>query len=44
MVSCGCKNGHQKDMCSKEIALHAQNKPTIIGSIVNMIGGDQHDH
>ena len=36
---CGCKDRHQKDMCLKEIELRAQNMLTILGSIVNMIGG-----
>ena len=39
MVRCGSKNGHQKDMCLKEIGLRAQNMLTILGSIVNIIGG-----
>jgi hypothetical protein len=34
---CGSKNLHPKDMCFKEIRLHAQNMLTIMGSIVNMI-------
>ena len=29
MVGCGSKNKHQKDMCSKETRLHAQNLLTI---------------
>jgi hypothetical protein len=33
------KNGHQKEMCSKEIGLQAQNVLTILSSIVNTIGG-----
>ena len=33
------KNGHQKDMSLKEIALHAQNMLSILGSIVNITGG-----
>ena len=36
----GCKNGHQKDMCLKEIGLHAQNMLIVLGSIVNIIGED----
>ena len=39
MGSCGSKNGHQEGMCLKEIGLHAQNVSTILGSMVNMIGG-----
>ena len=39
VVRCGSKNGHQKDMCSKEIGLHAQNLLTIQGSIFNMVEG-----
>ena len=30
---------HQKDMCSKEIVLHTQNFLTILGWLVNIIGG-----
>ena len=37
------KNGHQKDMCLKEIELCVQNMLTIIGSIIDMIGG-LYDH
>ena len=33
------KIGHQKDMCSKQIGLCAQNMLTIIAPIMNMIGG-----
>ena len=29
---------------SKEIGLRAQNLLTILGSVVNIIGGDQYDH
>ena len=32
------KNGHQKDTCYKEIGLCAQNKDTVLGSVVNRIG------
>ena len=38
------KNGYQKDMCSKEIGLCAQNVITILSSIVNIIEGDIYDH
>jgi hypothetical protein len=39
VVKCGFKNGHQRDMCLKEIqGLHAQNMIIILRSIVNMIG------
>ena len=41
VVRCGSKNGHQNDMCLKEIGLHAQNMLTILGSMgedVNTIG------
>ena len=39
MVSCGSKNGHQKDTCSKAIGLRrARNILTIFSLIVNMIG------
>jgi hypothetical protein len=44
LIRCGCKNGHQKDMCLKEIGLQDQNMLTILGSIANMIGGDVYDH
>ena len=36
---CGSKDEHQKDMCFKEIRLHAQNMSTILGLIVNKIEG-----
>ena len=39
VVRCSSKNGDQKDMCLKEIGLHAQNMITILGSIVNISGG-----
>ena len=39
MVMCESKNGHQKHMCLKQIGPCAQNMPTILGSMVNMIGG-----
>jgi hypothetical protein len=39
MVRCGSKNGHQKDMCFKEIGWRAKNILIIPASIVNMIGG-----
>ena len=39
MVRCGSKNGHQKDKCLKEIRLRVQNTLTIIGSIVDIVGG-----
>ena len=29
----------QKDMCLKDIGLHAQNMITILGSMINIIGG-----
>jgi hypothetical protein len=32
------KNGHQENMCSKEIGLHAQNMLTIIGFILVFTG------
>ena len=37
MVRCGSKNGHQKDMCFKEIGLRAENILIILASIVNII-------
>ena len=39
VVRCGSNNRYQKDMCLKEIGLHAQNIRTILGSTVNIIGG-----
>ena len=39
MVSCESKDGHQKDMCWKEIGLLAQNLLAILDAIVNIIGG-----
>ena len=35
--------GHQKDMCSKEIRLRAQNLLTILSSVVNVVGGRLYD-
>ena len=37
LVRCGSKNGHQKDMCSKEIRLYAQILLTVLDLIVNII-------
>ena len=39
VISCGSKNGHQKDMCLKYIQLHAQNVIYIPNAIVNIVGG-----
>ena len=39
MVECESKNGHLKDMCWKEIELHAQNLLAILDIIVNIIDG-----
>ena len=41
MVKCisNALNGHQKDMCFKEIGQHARNLLNILGSIVNIIRG-----
>ena len=40
MVRCGSKNKHQNDnVCLKVIELHAQNTLTILGFVVNIIGG-----
>ena len=44
MVRRKSKNGHQKGVCSKEIGLLAQNILAIIGSRVNIRGGDLYDH
>ena len=38
MVRCRSKNGHQKDICSKEIGLRAQNLLPILNLEVNIIG------
>ena len=40
MVGCEFKNGHRKDMFSKEIGLHAQNIFGIMDVIVNINWGD----
>ena len=38
-------NGHQNNIiCFEEIRLRAQNLLTILGSIVNIIGGALYDH
>ena len=37
-VMCGSRNGHQKDMCSKEIGLCAPNMLSVLGSNDNIIG------
>ena len=39
MAGCGSKSGYQKDMYSKEDGLCAQNMITILGSIINLMGG-----
>ena len=39
MVGCGSKNGHQKDMFLEAIGLRVENLLTILGSIVNIMGG-----
>ena len=44
MVRCGSEIGHRKDTCLIEIGLRAQNMLTILGSMVNMIEADLHDH
>ena len=45
VVRSGSKNGHQNGlMCLKEIGLRTRNMLIILGSIVNMIGGDVCDH
>ena len=36
----GLKNGHQEDiMCSKDTELPAQNLLTVLGPLVNIMGG-----
>ena len=44
VIRCGFKNGYQKDMYLIEIGLRAQNMIPILGSIVNIIGGNLYDH
>jgi len=44
VVRCESKNGHQKDMCVREIGVCDYNLLTILDSIINMIEGDLHDH
>jgi hypothetical protein len=48
VVRCGCKSGHQKDTCLKEIELHTQNVLTILGSVgashSKHYWGDLYDH
>ena len=39
MVLCGSKNGYQKETCSKEIGLLAQNMINVLESLVNNFGG-----
>ena len=39
MVRCDSKNMYEKGMCSKETRLYAQYMITILGFIVNLIGG-----
>ena len=38
VVRIGFKDGYSKDMCSKEIGLHAHNILTILDSTINVIG------
>jgi hypothetical protein len=44
VVTCDPNNGYQKDMCPKEIGLHARDMITILGSAVYQIGRDLYDH
>ena len=39
MIRCRSKNGDQKDMYFEETSMHDHKMLTILGSIVNMIGG-----
>ena len=41
---CGSKNGYQKDICLKEIGLHAHITMTILNLIANTIAGNLYDH
>ena len=38
VVKCGLKNEYQKDICSKEIGLHAQKLIFFLDSVVNIFG------
>ena len=38
MVGCESKNGHQKDMCWKEIGLYDHNLLNVLHVIFNIIG------
>ena len=38
VIKCGFKSKYQKDMCSKEIGLHAQKLLIILDSIINIFG------
>ena len=40
MIRCGSKNEYEKNMCSNEIVLGAQNMMIVLGSIVHIIGRD----
>ena len=39
VVMCVSKNEHEKNMCSKEIGLRAQNILTILNLLINKIRG-----
>ena len=36
---CGSENGDYKDIYLKEMGMHVQNMKTILGSVINIIGG-----
>jgi hypothetical protein len=44
VVRCHTKNGYKQDTYLKEIGLCAQNMITIVGSIVDIIGGNLYGH
>ena len=44
MVECGSKNGHQKDMCSKEIGLCVQISKIFMNTIVNIFKGLRYNY
>ena len=44
MVRCTSKNGYQREIIFIEIGVHAENMIIILALIVNIFGGDLHDH
>ena len=43
MVTCGSKNGNQKDMCLEEIGLRTQNMLSFLGFRIQHDSGDLYD-